>query len=174
MSYDWLENAILKTADGKLVKEAKIISTSKGDIVPGIYQDIVQQTGRIYPGEGFISITVPTKPVNTVTVTKENTNAAIITTDIAYFDSKNGMLIKKIPFGELGYGARIRRMILPVHSGSLLGWPGKTLALLVSMFTASLPVTGFLIWWGKRKKKGDHYKQLLSITSRFLFKNKSE
>jgi uncharacterized iron-regulated membrane protein len=49
-------------------------------------------------------------------------------------------------------GTKIRRMVLPLHTGAVFGWITKLLALIVTLFTASLPVTGFLIWW-KRKKK---------------------
>ncbi|OKS87586.1 PepSY-associated TM helix domain-containing protein [Mucilaginibacter polytrichastri] len=153
MSYDWLENTILKMADGKMAKEAKVKSPSKGkEIKAGIYQDIIQQTNQIYPGEGFIGITIPPKPSQAITVTKENTNAVIASSDMAYFDAKNGSLLKKVPFEKLTTGAKIRKMITPAHTGSLLGWPGKVLALIVSLFTASLPISGLLIWLGKRRK----------------------
>jgi uncharacterized iron-regulated membrane protein len=35
----------------------------------------------------------------------------------------------------------------------VLGLPGKILAFCGSLICASLPVTGFYIWWGRRKKK---------------------
>jgi uncharacterized iron-regulated membrane protein len=153
MSYDWLEDTILKMADGKIAKEAKVKSPSKGkEIKAGIYQDILQQTNQIYTGDGFVAFVVPAKPSQAISVTKENTNAAIVSSDMAYFDAKNGSLIKKIPFEKLTLGAKIRKMITPTHTGSLLGWPGKILALLVALFTASLPISGLLIWLGKRKK----------------------
>jgi uncharacterized iron-regulated membrane protein len=153
MSYDWLEDTILKMADGKIAKEAKVKSPSKGkEIKAGIYQDVLQQTNQIYTGDGFVAFVVPAKPSQAITVTKENTNAVIVSSDMAYFDAKNGSLIKKVPFEKLSLGAKIRKMITPTHTGSLLGWPGKILALLVALFTASLPISGFLIWLGKRKK----------------------
>jgi len=37
--------------------------------------------------------------------------------------------------------------------GSILGLPGKVLAFFASLIGATLPVTGFIIWWGKGKKK---------------------
>lgn len=40
-----------------------------------------------------------------------------------------------------------------IHVGAVWGLPGKILAFLISLVTASLPVTGFLVWWNKRKKK---------------------
>jgi uncharacterized iron-regulated membrane protein len=153
MSYDWLEDTILKMADGKQAKEAKVKSPSKGkEVKAGIYQDILQQTSQIYTGDGFVAFVVPAKPSQAITVTKENTNAIVVSSDIAYFDAKNGSLIKKVPFEKLTLGAKIRKMITPAHTGSLLAWPGKILALIVALFTASLPISGFLIWLGKRKK----------------------
>jgi uncharacterized iron-regulated membrane protein len=153
MSYDWLEDTILKLADGKQAKEAKVKSPSKGkEIEAGIYQNILQQTNQIYGGDGFVGFAVPAKPSQAITVTKERTDAIVATSDMAYFDAKNGSLIKVVPFEKLTLGAKIRKMITPAHTGSLLGWPGKALALIVALFTASLPISGFLIWLGKRKK----------------------
>lgn len=40
-----------------------------------------------------------------------------------------------------------------IHVGAVWGLPGKILAFLASLVSASLPVTGFLVWWNKRKKK---------------------
>ena len=40
-----------------------------------------------------------------------------------------------------------------IHVGAVWGLPGKILAFFVSLVSASLPVTGFLVWWNKKKKK---------------------
>jgi len=48
---------------------------------------------------------------------------------------------------------KIVRMNYDMHVGAILGLPGKLLAFFASLIAASLPVTGFIIWWGRRKKK---------------------
>ncbi|MFT3702974.1 MAG: PepSY-associated TM helix domain-containing protein [Agriterribacter sp.] len=48
---------------------------------------------------------------------------------------------------------KISRMNYDIHVGAVLGLPGKILAFCGSLMCASLPVTGFLIWRGRRKKK---------------------
>lgn len=58
-----------------------------------------------------------------------------------------------IPYEEAGFGQKLRKMNYDIHIGAILGLPGKVLAFLVTLIGASLPVTGFLIWWGKRNKK---------------------
>lgn len=40
-----------------------------------------------------------------------------------------------------------------IHVGAVWGLPGKILAFLISLVTASLPVTGFLVWLNKKRKK---------------------
>jgi len=47
------------------------------------------------------------------------------------------------------------------------GLPGKILAFLVSLIAASLPITGFYIWWGKKHKQ--KYKPNYGIKSHPLF-----
>ena len=47
---------------------------------------------------------------------------------------------------------RLIRMNYDLHTGAIAGLPGKTLAFLASLIVASLPITGFMIWWGRRKK----------------------
>ncbi|MCH3993465.1 MAG: PepSY domain-containing protein [Prevotella sp.] len=52
---------------------------------------------------------------------------------------------------SLTTGDKIFRMSFDIHSGSIAGLPGNILAFLVSLIIASLPVTGFLMWWRRRK-----------------------
>ncbi|RBL88996.1 PepSY-associated TM helix domain-containing protein [Chitinophaga flava] len=56
-------------------------------------------------------------------------------------------------FEEADFGTKLRRMNYDIHVGSILGLPGKFMAFFASLIGATLPVTGFLIWWGRKKKK---------------------
>ncbi|MNL34360.1 hypothetical protein D3C87_1563290 [compost metagenome] len=40
-----------------------------------------------------------------------------------------------------------------IHTGQILNLPGKIIAFIVSLIAAALPVSGFVIWYGRRKKK---------------------
>lgn len=50
-------------------------------------------------------------------------------------------------------GEKIMRLNYDLHVGSVGGFTTKVIAFLVCIICASLPVTGFIIWLGKRKKK---------------------
>ena len=56
-------------------------------------------------------------------------------------------------FKEASIAAKIQRMNYDIHVGSIGGLSTKILAFCGSFVAASLPVTGFLIWKGRRKKK---------------------
>ena len=58
-------------------------------------------------------------------------------------------------YGKLDHATasdKIMRMNYDIHTGAILGLPGKIFAFLISLLIASLPITGILIWWGKRNK----------------------
>lgn len=48
---------------------------------------------------------------------------------------------------------KLIRMNYDIHTGAIAGLPGKLLAFFASLIAASLPITGFIIWWGRRNKK---------------------
>lgn len=48
---------------------------------------------------------------------------------------------------------RLFKMNYDIHTGGIFGLAGKIFAFLISLLIASLPVTGTLIWWGRKKEK---------------------
>ncbi len=54
-------------------------------------------------------------------------------------------------YQEADFAHRLAEMNFDLHTGRILGLPGKILAFLVSLVLASLPVTGFLIWYQKQR-----------------------
>ena len=47
---------------------------------------------------------------------------------------------------------KIIRMNYEIHIGSIGGIFGKIIAFLVSLITATLPISGILLWYGKKFK----------------------
>lgn len=56
-------------------------------------------------------------------------------------------------FDPIPFSAKILRVNYDIHIGAIGGLPTKILAFLAGLVAASLPVTGFYIWWGRRNKK---------------------
>jgi uncharacterized iron-regulated membrane protein len=68
------------------------------------------------------------------------------------YDQYTGKLLKRHYFTDQSAGEKLRDLNYDIHTGGVLGLPGKILAFFASLIAASLPISGFLIWWGRRKK----------------------
>lgn len=68
------------------------------------------------------------------------------------FDENSGELLHTYNHEDKNFGEKTVAANYDIHVGSILGLPTKIIAFIVSLICASLPVTGFLIWWGRRKK----------------------
>jgi len=78
-------------------------------------------------------------------------------TDYLFYDQYT---LKEIPvehiyrkYEQASFADKIMRMNYDIHVGAIGGIVGKTIAFFASLFASSLPITGFLIWWGKRNKR---------------------
>jgi uncharacterized iron-regulated membrane protein len=60
---------------------------------------------------------------------------------------------------------KIKRMNYDIHTGAAWGLPGRIALFFAALIVASLPVTGFYIWWGKRSKKEQPSKKPTSLNA---------
>jgi Uncharacterized iron-regulated membrane protein len=70
-----------------------------------------------------------------------------------FFNPISGEQVFEQGFKDLNRGEKIRSLNWDLHTGQLWGLPTKILAFLASLTAASLPVTGFLIWYPRWKQK---------------------
>ncbi|MEJ6978986.1 PepSY-associated TM helix domain-containing protein [Pedobacter sp. P351] len=102
-------------------------------------------------------ISIPKKSADAIGISVYYNQGTYYKMDYHYFDQHSLKVLKADgpyfgKYADAGAADKLRRMNYDIHVGAILGLPGKILAFLASLISASLPVTGFLIWWGKRKK----------------------
>lgn len=68
------------------------------------------------------------------------------------FDPATTRLLDAKRHDRMTFSQRFWKSDYELHTGRMLGFFGKCLAFGAGLVAASLPVTGFLIWWRKRKK----------------------
>lgn len=104
-----------------------------------------------------IDMHFPAEPKGSIEVAVNTDADTYWKSDYRFFDQYT---LKELPVDHI-YGQfkdakaadKLLRMNYDIHVGAILGLPGKILAFFASLIAASLPVTGFMIWWGRRKKK---------------------
>ena len=68
------------------------------------------------------------------------------------FDENSGEMLHNYSHDEKNFGEKVVAANYDIHIGAILGIWGKILAFIGSLVCASLPITGFMVWWGRRNK----------------------
>ena len=82
-----------------------------------------------------------------------------------YFNPWDGSLVKADLYTDYNAYDKMARSNYNLHTGKIgpLGLFSKILYCLVALIAASLPITGFCIWMGKKKKKRDANRSSLHV-----------
>ena len=100
---------------------------------------------------------MPASANNAILLRANPEERTLYKTDFRYFDQYSGKEID----GSYVWGnyedARtlsdhIKRMNYDIHTGAIFGLPGRIALFFASLIVASLPITGFYFWWGKKRK----------------------
>jgi uncharacterized iron-regulated membrane protein len=77
------------------------------------------------------------------------------------FDQYSGKLLNFLPYEKKSPGMKLNNMNYDIHTGQLAGFLGKIIAFLSSLVSATLPVTGLILYLGKKKKAKRKQKPIL-------------
>lgn len=105
-----------------------------------------------YPQAEMLSIRLKkeTEPEIDIQIRRYEKRSGVF--DWLYFDKKQAAL-KQIKSGEnLRLGDKLGTLNYDIHTGSIGGLTTKIIAFTISLFCASLPITGYIIWLNKSKK----------------------
>lgn len=88
--------------------------------------------------------------------------------DALRFDGYSGRLLYRRNNSEKNRGEKLIEMNYDIHVGAIGGLVGKIIAFIAALICASLPVTGFIIWWGRRHGKRTFPRSRSAISSAVL------
>jgi uncharacterized iron-regulated membrane protein len=128
------------------------------------YNDAVPAMDRVfalmqkeYPSAEAIEVHVPETKASPIAANANPDGDTYWQVDYRYFDQHT---LKEASvdhvwgrFKDADGADKLLRMNYDIHTGAVLGLPGKILAFFASLICASLPISGVYIWWGRRNKK---------------------
>lgn len=156
MSYSWFGDALSFVIDGGVSTSAVMQDRPSQKIFheTAVYEQMLDTTNKIFDFPGKITILPPFGKRAVASINKENDNATVKgTISTVSFDPTTAKIVAVKPFDKGSSGTKIRSLVTSIHTGIIFGWPTKLLALILALCVASFPITGFLIWRGKRKRK---------------------
>jgi uncharacterized iron-regulated membrane protein len=118
-----------------------------------IWADFVKKDPKF---EGILDVHIPINEKSSIEIAKNPDPTTYWKADFYYYDQHS---LKEIEvehlygkFANTSTADKISRMNYDIHVGAVLGLTGKILAFFGSLIAASMPVTGIIIWLGKKKK----------------------
>jgi len=160
-AFGWVEEGIHTLLGGEKSTQftwAESVSTAEdqGDANAPSIDRLWQQMRAEYPEAGSLEMHYPLTETSSIYVNMRRSKSTYWDADYRYFDQHT---LEELEVDHL-YGRlenasvadKFRLMNYDIHVGAIAGLPGKILAFFISLTIASLPVTGGLIWWGRRRK----------------------
>lgn len=172
-SYKWFNNGIFLLFDGKLqhknANHLEVAGTKNNAQYP-IQKAYFESFSKL-PYEGRITILLPSEKEKTIEINREREDAAIPNVvDRLFFAVNTGAFIKADPYDAQTRGMKVRRFMLPLHSGSFGGMLTKCIYCLTVLLAASMPFTGLFIWLGRKKKKAKEKKAVIDSSQAVTYR----
>ena len=155
-SFQWFSGLVYAVAAGTTKtpqqKEIKSKDTAAVAAIPPL--DIAFQSARAQlPDAKRIGISPASGEEGTIYMYGYKGRETYYNYDQLQFDQYSGQLLHRRNDREKNKGEKLIEMNYDIHVGAIGGLTGKIIAFIISFICASLPVTGFLVWWGKRKNR---------------------
>jgi len=154
-SFSWFQAIVYVAASGTVTPPERIEVQS----VPGekVMHDPLQlaldQTRDAHPTASAFRIYPAADSIAALQIYVQQHEGVYYVAHEMQFDQYTGKLLSRRDHADKNFGEKVITANYDIHVGAILGIPGKILAFLASLVCASLPVTGFLIWKNRKKKK---------------------
>lgn len=159
--FEWFANTYYAVASGgkAIVPYYDPASDSTANVnssdIPAIDKVWIKMLQE-YPKAEAIEVHIPENEFSSIAANANPDASTYWKIDYRYFDQYT---LKELSvnhiwnrFDNVSGADKLMRMNYDIHIGAIFGLPGKILAFFASLIIASLPATGFLIWWGRKKK----------------------
>ena len=171
--FQWFANGLYASAGG----ERSLVYTDPYSDTTQTYQGekpnidvIYERMLKEYPAARAIEVHIPISDEYAIAANANPEDDTYWKIDYRYYDQYT---LQEVPVDHI-YGRypeakaadKLLRMNYDIHTGAILGLPGKILAFLASLICASLPVTGFSIWYGRTYKKKQRFEGPVQPTPR--------
>lgn len=154
-SFDWYKKGMSKILGAPVLQRGggkPVTSTvSSGNTIA--LSAVISTGNTALPQKGTARISLPEDSTGVFSFSKNNEDAFNVTaSDRASIDRYTGNIVKLEKFADKSFGEKIAASIKPLHTGEIFGLFSKIIYFICCLIATSLPITGTLVWWNKRKR----------------------
>ncbi|KXX71107.1 PepSY domain-containing protein [Flammeovirga sp. SJP92] len=160
-SYSWFEKGVYFVLSGgktmveqrELLSDASIKFDSTSTTIDQAWNKVLKEDETILGS----AIYIPQKSEDIIKIYTSPEHGQYGKLDWRYFDQHTleefSVNDYRGRYKDTTLTDKIIRLNYDIHTGGILGLAGKFIMFFVSLIASSLPVTGFLLWRGRKKKK---------------------
>jgi len=156
--FGWFKEIVYSAASGgkEIVAYSEPISQQATDSTQVPIDRVWNAMNEKFPKAEWIEVHIPHDNERCIAANANPDATTYWKTEYVYFDQKT-LQTREVEhqYGRLSdasFADTLMRMNYDIHVGGIFGLTGKILMCLMSLVIASLPVTGFLIWYGRKFK----------------------
>ena len=151
-AFDWFSSGVEWVANGGEPTEQSVpaLSDSTQIASAGPLAAIHQSLQESYPQAKQFYISFPPDKKGAYSVSVDAGNLIRTEDDYLYFDQYTAREITRETWADKSGGDKVHALKYDIHVGAIGGLPGKVIAFFLSLFAASLPVTGFIMWYFRK------------------------
>jgi uncharacterized iron-regulated membrane protein len=163
-AFEWLNNTVYAIASLNAPKtEHKNFTSDTTKLTQGNGLDIAFETAKkAFATKDRISIAPATEKAAPIYATGYVGQETYYHYDELQIDQYSGKILSRSNYASQNAGEKLSAMNYDIHVGAILGLPGKVVAFFASFVAMTLPISGFIIWRGRKKKQA---KPLLNLSS---------
>lgn len=118
------------------------------------HNSIMANVQRNSPKIEYLLYNFPSQKTGTVNISAYASSHHLYDKIQYSFDQYSGRMLRKgDPYKFLTIKNKVNAINYDLHTGGIMGLPGKAIAFLASLIAASLPITGFLFYLSKNNRK---------------------
>ncbi|GAA0718550.1 PepSY-associated TM helix domain-containing protein [Aquimarina litoralis] len=172
MAFNWFYFIAYKASGGSndprfvIPESEQVIASTIASSYP--YDQLIPILKEKYQNAHSFELHYPENDTTSVLVEVSNSKGLYYNMDYLFFDQYT---LKEIEtpsiygkYKNASFADKVIRMNYDIHIGAIGGLAGKIIAFLSSLLCASLPVSGVLLWYGRKYKKRKKHNASLVIT----------
>ncbi|WP_029489576.1 PepSY-associated TM helix domain-containing protein [Aquimarina agarivorans] len=158
MAFNWFYYIAYKATGGN--KDPRFVTPNSKNILAvnnqNTYDQLIPQLYEKYKEAKTFELHYPSSDSTSILVEMSNSKGLYYNMDYLFFDQNTLEEIETYSiygkYKNADFADKVIRMNYDIHIGSIGGILGKFIAFFTSLICASLPVSGILLWYGRRYK----------------------
>lgn len=157
----WFKNTVYWTASGgewpsrnRVTSDTTLVADASQKEEDILFRRLLQS--GVNPSKSEISVIYPRGEQGVWTVQVNPSQVNSYRNRSTYYEQHSLRQLKKEPaFSEVNGGEQLSRLNYDLHVGAIGGIWTKIIAFLACIVSASLPVTGFIFWYDRERRKSN-------------------